>query len=383
VIAAWFRRPLVLTALGLIVLAAVLGGVAFVFRDNLSRYTMKPSREFDAASAPKAPDYAQADAWARLPAGPLRGADAFVVYPLIYFGGNRWNARVDDREDQERLKDDILPLVAGPFAENTNLFVPRYRQANAYAFMTTAPSAQNARRLAYQDVAAAFQNFLSQRNQNRPFVIVAQGQGALHAIRLLREHVAKDDAVRARFVAAYLSEVALPADAFDSYLAPLRPCAEAISLGCINVWHTTTQGARFDLPRTSAPVWTEEGGFESTRGRALACVNPLTWNFDGRAADAAMNFGAAGIDSRAPNGVSLTPGTSGADCWNGLLFVDAQPDPLFSFAGPRYRDLFPPVVNLFYENIRQNVALRLEAYRQASAPPSMDGSTQQSPDPIE
>jgi hypothetical protein len=354
---------------------------AYVFRDNLSRYAMKPSREFDAARAPTAPDFTQAEAWAQLPSGPLKAADAFFVYPMVYFGGNRWNARIDDPEDQDRLSADILPLFAGPFADATNVFVPRYRQANAYAFMTTAPSAQNARRLAYDDVASAFRNFLAMRNQNRPFVVVAQGQGALYAVRLLREFVAKDEAVRARFVAAYLSEVALPADAFDTYLAPLTPCADAIALGCVNVWHTTTQGARFDLPRTSAPVWTEGGGFESTRGRTLACVNPLTWSVDGRAADPTMNLGAAAASASAANGVNLTPGVTGADCWNGLLFVDAQPDPLYGFAGPRYRDLFPPVVNLFYENIRQNVALRLEAFRQASAPPSMDGTAQQSPDP--
>jgi hypothetical protein len=190
-----------------------------------------------------------------------------------------------------------------------------------------------------------------------------------------------DAAVRARFVTAYLAELALPADMFDAYLAPLQPCADQYQLACVNVWHTTVQGARNDLPQTSAPVWTAEGGFDTTRGRPLTCVNPLNWALDGRAADETMNQGAARLSAGAKLGVALTPGETGADCWNGLLWVNEQPAPLYGFAGPRYRDLFPATENLFFENVRQNFVIRLEALRQATAPPPADGSEPQSPEP--
>lgn len=379
-ITTWLKRPLVLAALALFTLAALSATLAFLFRDNLSRYTMKPSREFDAAAAPAAPDFRDDAAWARLPSGPAKAADVFFVYPIVYFGGNRWNARIDDPEDRERLETEILPLYAGPFADTGNLFVPRYRQANAYAFMTSAASAQNARQLAYGDVASAFKDFIENRNGGRPFAIVAHGQGALHAVRLLREFVAKDEGLRARFVTAYLSEIAVPSDLFQGYLAPLKACEDGYQLGCVNAWHTTAQGARSDLPRTSAPVWNEKAGFDSTRGRPLACINPLTWTLDGRAADETMNQGAARLSAGTKLGVAVTPGGTGADCWNGLLWVQEQPAPLYSFAGPRYRDLFPATENLFFENIRQNFVLRLEAFRQGSAPPPEDGTSQQTPE---
>jgi hypothetical protein len=154
-------------------------------------------------------------------------------------------------------------------------------------------------------------------------------------------------------------------------------------LGCVNVWHTTAQGARGDLPRTRAPVWNEAGGFDSASGRPLACINPLTWTLDGRAADETMNQGVARLSAGAKSGVALTPGVTGADCWNGLLWVGEQPAPLYSFAGPRYRDLFPATENLFFENMRQNFLMRLEAMRQASAAPPVDGTNQQAPDPPE
>jgi Protein of unknown function (DUF3089) len=380
VISAWFRRPLVLAGLALVVLAAASGLLAYLFRDNLSRYTMKPSREFDRAAAPPAPDYRNDRSWARLPEGPQKAADVFFVYPIIYFGGNRWNARIDDPEDMERLEREIMPLYAGPFADTANLFAPKYRQANAYAFMTRAASAQNARKLAYEDVSAAFRDYLANRNGGRPFAIVAQGQGALHAVRLLREFVAQDEAVRARFLTAYLSELAVPADIFQGYLAPLQACSDGYQLGCVNVWHTTAQGARNDRPQSSAPVWTEDGGFDSTRGRTLACVNPLSWTLDGRAADETMNQGVARLSFGSKTGVAVTPGGTGADCWNGLLWVDEQPAPLYGFAGPRYRDLFPPTENLFFESVKQNFVLRLEALRQAASPPPVDGNDPQRSD---
>ena len=374
-------RPWARVALGVVLVCALAGGLAYAFRDNLARYALKPRAEFDRANAPPAPDYTNDGAWAMLPKKPLLKADLFFVYPSIYFGWDGWNSWIGDEAVRDRLVGDVVPLYAGPFADAANIFIPQYRQASPFAFMTHNRSAQGARLLAYEDVEAAFKNFLSARNGNRPFAIAAQGQGALYAVRLLTTVVAKDEAVRERFLTAYLSEIALPLEEFERSLKPLEPCQEPEQLGCINVWHSAQAGARNDLPRTSFPVWDDATRFTTTRGRSLACVNPLTWTLDGRAADESMNSGAAQTDHRNQSGVSLSAPRSGADCWNGLLFVDEQPPPLFTFTGPRYRDLYPPRVNLFFENTRQNFQRRLEAYRQATALPPIDGTAQTPPSP--
>jgi hypothetical protein len=44
------------------------------------------------------------------------------------------------------------------------------------------------------------------------------------------------------------------------------------------------------------------------------------------------------------------------------LFTDVDPEPIFYWSGPRYRDLFPSAVNPFYADIQDNVSQRVTAY---------------------
>ena len=82
-----------------------------------------------------------------------------------------------------------------------------------------------------------------------------------------------------------------------------------------------------------------------------------------------MNLGSAEVSDFAQNGVTVTRAATSADCWNGLLFVDVTPDPIFLWSGPRYRELFPSSINPFFSDIKENVALRVESYAaQASLP---------------
>ena len=121
-------------------------------------------------------------------------------------------------------------------------------------------------------------------------------------------------------------------------------------------------------------VWRPGGGFEVTRGRELACVNPLTWTVSGRAGSSDMNLGVGrdfGVRQRRRHRDARA--LTSADCWNGLLFVDVTPDPIFLWAGPRYRELFPSRVNPFFADIKDNVARRIESYAaQASLPAPPD-----------
>jgi hypothetical protein len=51
------------------------------------------------------------------------------------------------------------------------------------------------------------------------------------------------------------------------------------------------------------------------------------------------------------------------------LFTDVTSDPIFLWAGPRYRELFPSRVNPFYGDIRENVKRRIDSFAaQASLP---------------
>jgi Protein of unknown function (DUF3089) len=349
---------------GIIAFAVI---VAYASRDNLIRYTLNPGRGFGEGAQPTAPDYSNPAAWAVLPQTTPKPVDVFFIYPTSYFAGEYWNAPINSSAVRERIARAISPLYAAPFAASSNLFMPLYRQASPYSFMTSSEDGREARELAYGDVALAFKSFLSSRSQGRPFLIAGYGQGGLYGLRLIAEMEAGD---RSRMVAAYLLEVALPVDVVKDMATATPLCESPDQTGCIVTWHSTSQNARGDLPRQLALVWRPKGGLDATRGRELACVNPLTWTVSGRAGSSDMNLGAAELSEfSGTNGITMTRAATSADCWNGLLFVDVTPDPVFFWAGPRYRELFPSRINPFFADIKDNVARRVESFAaQASLP---------------
>ena len=354
---------------GLLAFVVIAAMAAFGARDNLIRYTLTPDRGYGEGAQATQPDYAAQDAWAALPATKDKSVDVFFIYPTVYFSGEYWNAPTNNSAVSERLSHVVRPLYAAPFATNTNLFIPLYRQAAPYAFMTAADDGRSARELAYADVKRAFDVFLAKHNSARPFIIAGYGQGGLYGFRLIQE--LKPD-VRQRFIAGYLLEVAIPVE----LVTPATPLCDAPDqTGCLVIWHSATQHARTDMPRENALVWKPGGGFERTRGRDLACVNPLTWSIGGRAGTPDMNLGAAELSDFAETGITTTRAATSADCWNGLLFTDIAANPLFLWTGPRYRELFPSSTNPFFADIKENVARRAEAFAaQASLPePPKDG----------
>ena len=363
-------RTIFYSVVSLLVLA--IGGaiLAYAARDNLIRYTLNPGRGFGEGAQATVPQYTTAANWASAPTVAAKPIDTFFIYPTVYFSGEYWNAPTSNPAVRERLARVIRPLYAAPFTAGANLFMPLYRQAAPYSFMTSSEDGRDARDLAYTDVLQAFKSFLKTRNAGRPFIIAGYGQGALYGFRLVSE---LEPADRRRLVAAYLLEVAIPVEVIAKMSPTTKLCETPDQIGCMVIWHSPTHNSRSDLPRQNALVWRPGGGLDATRGRELACVNPLTWSVSGRAGSSDMNLGSAELSEFADKSTIVTRAVTSADCWNGLLFTDVTPDPIFLWAGPRYRELFPSRVNPFYGDIKDNVARRIESYTaQASLPEPED-----------
>jgi len=348
--------------IGLLVFAVSLAMTAiFVYaaRDNLIRYTLNPSASFEDAPRPSPPNYNATSTWISRDTTGSKGADVFFIYPTLFFSGEFWNAPTSNSAVSERLTRIVRPLYAGPFEHWANLQMPLYRQAAPYSFMSGNEDGRSARLLAYSDVKRAFDAYLAKANPDRPFIIAGYGQGAMYGMKLLAE---MKPATKSRLVAAYLLETAIPTEVMTAMVKGVPLCDSPDQTACAIIWHSTTQNARGDLPRENALVWRPSGGFDATRGRELACVNPLTWTISGRAGSPDMNLGAARLSEYGPREVDTTPASTSADCWNGLLFTDITPEPIFLWSGPRYRDMFPSAVNPFYDDIKDNVRRRIESY---------------------
>lgn len=369
-----FRKSL----MALFALAAVIAlGGGFLYFNKPAQYyvLLKPWTGFNADKAPPVPDYTSDNAWAALPEREDKAdvvpasagladnqataeVDVFFIHPTTYYGKAGWNARYDEPGfPADRLENGVLRYQASVFNGCCRIFAPRYRQATVYAFIGKDKDEHAALDLAYRDVVRAFDNFIAERNDGRPFILAGHSQGALHGSRLLQEKIAGTPLAE-RMIAAYLIGSALPA---DLGIAGLATCATPTDTRCTINWNSVNGKA----PRRG---WTQEGttwisgSYRMLEGAALACVNPLNWIANGTA-EASENLGSlsfAGSDKALP---APYKELTGARCdSDGLLVISPSEDAEGFVYGVRDGDYHIYDYNLFYMNMRANLEDRVAAF---------------------
>lgn len=348
--------------IGLAVVLVALGGLAYVYQDFVRfiavAYMVTPAGPFDPAKAPLAPNYADAKFWIALPTTP-DGADkvppgetdgqanapvdVFFVYPTTYINAGNWNAPFDDAEANARVTDAVLPAQASVFNGCCKIYAPRYRQATFAAFLDREGNGAKALDLAYKDVEAAWDYYLANYNNGRPFILAGHSQGAGHVFTMLESKLAGTDVAK-RMVAAYPigathDKAALPAS--------IPVCESAEQTGCVVSWNSVGP---------TAPVWRDT--------KADICVNPLTWNSKTGEAAHDLNLGSLSI----AGGLRLVPKAADANCVDGRLIVSelhtTQYDDRPMLLGKDNYHILD--YGLFYANLRRNAQTRVDAYLKAN-----------------
>ncbi|PQA87127.1 DUF3089 domain-containing protein [Hyphococcus luteus] len=338
------------------------------------RLVFKPDHDFSPDLAPPAPDYRLPDAWAALPERKDNAdqtpegiadnqaeaaADVFFIHPTTYFKKDGWNAPYENSgEGRMSVEEGTLRGQASVFNGCCRVFAPRYRQATLYTFLAFNENSEHALDLAYQDIAAAFDNFIREKNDGRPFIIASHSQGSYHAMRLLEERVLGTDLMD-RLVAVYAVGGPVP-EAFAPDRLP--PCDDARQTRCIIGWNTVSKKNEPDLRRDERALIWLDGGYRPVAGRPLLCVNPLNWKAGGTA-PASDNLGALS-GNQDPGALSaLLPRLTGAGCENGYLVIDFNED-IDGFKSRQTKNGSYHVFdyNLFYMNIRTNAADRVDAF---------------------
>jgi pimeloyl-ACP methyl ester carboxylesterase len=358
----------------LIGFAAIAGAVLYVDKPLRLAVFLKPWHAASAETMPPAPDYTKDEAWAALPdhldnadvvpAGSgltdnqaAAKVDVFFIHPTTYYSKDGWNARYDEPgTTMELLESGVLRFQASAFNGCCRIFAPRYRQATLYSFIGKGEAEKAALDFAYQDVARAFDEFIAHRNDGRPFIIAAHSQGSLHAMRLLREKIAGTPLAK-RLVAAYVIGSAMPRDAD---IAGIPPCASPTETSCYINWNSVRDVKDREGWTQTGTMWID-GNYTLMDGRPNTCVNPLTWTLDG-AAPASANLGSLPFVDKKASFPAARVALTGAKCEKGLLVVTPPADePGFTF-GVNEGDYHIYDYNLFYMNIRANVAQRIAAF---------------------
>ncbi|TPG12652.1 DUF3089 domain-containing protein [Sphingomonas oligophenolica] len=356
-----------------LVVLAIAGMFAYrIWGVDMMRIAMTPGEAFQAQPSLASKAYDDPKMWlarpelatdpARwTPAGYHRGhrgtgAAIFFIHPTSYLNRAHWNAPLDDVEANDRAAL-FLRAQASAFNASGDIWAPRYRQATFGAFLTSAADADRALALAYRDVAAAFDAFLRQVGPTRPIILAGHSQGSIHLIRLLRDRIATDTALRKRIVAAYV--VGWPISRrTDLPALGLPECTAADQAGCILSWQSFATPAD---PSLILDKYDASTGFDGQprRDAPMVCTNPLTGTADA-AAPATANLGTL-FPAKDLATADIRPGQVPATCGpRGFLLIGDPPDVgAYVLPGNNYHVYD---YSLFWANVRTDAARRLAAF---------------------
>lgn len=239
-----------------------------------------PTRFYE-SPVPPAPNYSNENNWSALPYKKDMGdlvpqgcsdnqataaVDVFYIHPTLYSKKPKtiykWNHDINDPKLNRTIDKLATKYQATTFNAAGRLYVPRYREAHFSVFLTEhLDDKKAALDVAYSDVEAAFNYYLENYNQGRPFIIASHSQGTIHAVRLLKYKIIGTP-LQQQLVVAYLPGMAVPKDS----LPGLPVCIEPNSIGCFTSWGTYKRG---HIPAT----------YNQGLARAV-CVNPISWKYE-------------------------------------------------------------------------------------------------------
>lgn len=342
----------------------VLGSL--VWRGDILRAGLDPQQPFQTYSPPPAPDYARPESWALLDTKAPQAGDVpvFFVAPTTFAGKGEWNGPIDDAAARAYLARVVVPNHVGPFERAGPISLPYYRQGSLYTRLTLRDDAREARAFAFDDVARAFEAWIS-RHPDGPLVLAGMEQGGELLARLLADPVHMTPARRERVVAVYLSDTIVPAD-----FAALPACTSPTSTGCLIAYSSVDEGTEGAAQRRlrRALVWNTRGALVDLGGRPALCVNPVTGSVldprsETRESQGATN--ATGLEW------GLQPALQGrevaAECRDGILFHTRPRSQSYADTGGWIERRLPRPYNLFYGDLQKDVEHRLATWAARSA----------------
>ncbi|MBC3803677.1 DUF3089 domain-containing protein [Acetobacterium fimetarium] len=298
---------------------------------------------------PTGVDYTKSENWAYLPLGETvtKNCDVFFVAPTVYLGTDTSHSMdIGDEETKAQFLG-ATNMEKSLYDGEANFFAPYYRQAALNAYTMNASESDQYFNLAYEDVSQAFDLYMKDYNNGRPFILAGFSQGSEMLLRLLEEKF-DDPTLSGQLVAAYIIGWRVTPEDLINYPF-LKMAQNSGDTGVIISFNSEAEGIQTSL---IVP--------DKTLG-----INPLNWKTDSTPAFASENNGAVFTDYSG-GVVKEVPNLTGAylDSIRGTLRVtDVTPAD------------FPPVLDIFqngvyhlydyqffYRNLQANVKERIDNF---------------------
>ncbi|MPM06696.1 hypothetical protein SDC9_52999 [bioreactor metagenome] len=230
-------------------------------------------------SGVEATDYASADNWLTVPSSADLPVDVFYLYPTTYMKQAENDPTICGIDNEMMRSNAALSFnrQATAFEPVGNIYAPYYRQADPISALTMTEADRDALLSGEPkaDVIAAFDYFINNYNEGRPFILAGHSQGSNMLLYLLSDYMKEHPDVYKRMVAAYVIGYSVTED-FLAKNPHLKFAKGPADTGVIISYNT------------EAPV---TGGKNPVIMEGALVINPITWTRDGTQADAAENLG--------------------------------------------------------------------------------------------
>lgn len=289
------------------------------------------------------PDYTVTSSWAHLPENAEKPVDVFYVYPTIYAEESPLNMDFTRKDLQGRIAN-LMFSQAGVFTPTANLYAPYYRQMSFAVLNPEEDMYQNRYfRIGAGDVTQAFDFYLKNHNDGRPFILAGHSQGSMVLVNLMQKRF-DDPALQKQLVAAYLIGYSVTDDDLKKF-PWLKSAAGKDDTGVIISYNTQAPNT------TGSPVLLP----------GAICINPLNWKTDGTPAEKPLNLGAVFYDNQGKLFKDVS-GYCGATINSKIGALETSPPETLDIGnfpkGVYHKFDYP----FFYRNLEKNIKTRCAAY---------------------
>lgn len=290
-------------------------------------------------------DYTRPEHWLYTPPALDFPVDVFYLYPTGWPGDAGGDAVCGiDHAAMRRGAETVFGVQATVFFPLANVYAPYYRQFNVAAPVSAAERDALIGGRPLEDVAAAFDHYLREWNQGRPFFVFAHSQGSHVGRRLVFDFIARRADARERLIAAYLIGYGVTEDELAA--CPAVPFAErADDTGVVVSYNTEPPGFSGENPAVP---------------RGSVAINPLTWTRGETPAPASCNPGSL-LTGRGRLQVCRHFADATVNRARGVV-VCASVDPAV-YGGPPPMSPFHGLdVGFYYQSLRENAEVRRDAF---------------------
>ena len=215
-------------------------------------------------------DYALKENWMTQGENLGHAVDVFYLYPTCWEPSSESEEFCEINDETMRKRGAVAyRCQGGIFEDIANVFAPWYRQINVRRFdkMSVEQQKEALKELPYRDAVDAFEYYLENFNEGRPFILVGHSQGSYVLKMMLEDYLGKHQEVMKRMVAAYALGCSFEDIYFDRN-PHLNFATGETDTGVVICWNCE----RKVNEQFGGPSWGCHSG-------ALS-INPVSWHHD-------------------------------------------------------------------------------------------------------